>query len=164
MDIKQIWEDLAAGDPRPVGHEGAGHGMSKVSAEEQAAMALISTVAGTPGEIHRIGGGTVENLRLKPAEAALDPPGISVLKSPTPGEAAAQIRTAFPKAAGLHEAAKTVGSTSEDLIRSTGFEILANPSKKLPNHHRIIHPQGAAGFTDENLARLEQVFTNSTGH
>ena len=106
----------------------------------------------------------VENLRLKPPEAAVNPPGISVLKNPTPSEAATQMRAAFPKAAGLHQAAKTIGTTSEELIRSAGFDIIAKPTKKLPNHHRIIHPDGVAGFTDENLARLEQVFTNTSGY
>jgi hypothetical protein len=116
------------------------------------------------GDIHRIGGGTVDNLRLKPAEAALVPPGISVLKAPTPGEAATQVRPAFPKAKGLNDAAKTVGTTTEEAIRSAGFDIMANPTRKLPNHHRIIHPAGAAGFTEDNLTRLAGGFTNSTGH
>jgi len=116
------------------------------------------------GEIHRIGGATVENLRLKPAEANLNPPGISVLKTATPGEASAQMRKAFPKATGLHEAAKTVGTSSEVRIRSVGFDIMPNPTKKLPDHYRITHPDGAAGFTDENLERLAQVFANTTGH
>ena len=124
----------------------------------------VVTAAGQPGQIHRIGGGTIENLRLKLAEAALNPPGISVLMTPTPGEAAAQMRATFPKAAGLHEAAKTVGTTSVDLIRSAGFDVIANPTRTLPNHHRIIHPEGSAGFGDENLARLAQVFTNTMGH
>ena len=115
-------------------------------------------------DIHRIGGGTVENLRLKPAEAALHPPGISVLKNHNPGDAAAQMRAAFPKAVGLHEATKTVGSTSEELIRRAGFDIIPNPTKKLPNHYRLIHPDGTAGFTDENLEKLAEVFTNTTGH
>ncbi len=106
----------------------------------------------------------MENLRLKPAEAALNPPGISVLKAPTPGDAAAQVRAAFPTAKGLHQSAKTVGSTTEAAIRSAGFDIIPNPTTKLPNRHRIIHPDGVAGFTDENLARLAGVFTNTTGH
>jgi hypothetical protein len=116
------------------------------------------------GDIHRIGGSSVENLRLKPKEAALNPPGISVLKSPTPGEAAAQIRGAFPTATSIHEAAKTVGSSTEEKIRAAGFEVIPNPSRKLPNHHRIIHPDGAAGFTDENLKKLSEAFTETTGH
>jgi hypothetical protein len=123
-----------------------------------------TTGGGSPTELHRIGGGTLENLRLKPAEAALEPPGISVLKNPTPGEAAAQMRAAFPKAPGLHKTAKTVGSTSDEAIRSAGFDVIANPTRKLPNHYRIIHPEGAAGFTDENLTKLASVFTNTTGN
>ncbi len=116
------------------------------------------------GDIHRIGGGTVDNLRLKPAEASLNPVGISVLKNPTPGEAAKQIRTCFPMATRLHEAAKTVGTISEELIRSAGFDIISDPTRKLPNHHRIIHPDGAEGFSDENLQRLADLFTNTTEH
>src|SRR5712691_1761374 len=63
--------------------------------------------------IHRIGGGTVDNLRLKPKEATLENPGISVLKVSSPGEASRQIREAFPRAKDLHQAAKIVGSTTE---------------------------------------------------
>ena len=116
------------------------------------------------GDIHRIGGGTVENLRLKPAEAALNPAGISVLMSTLPGEAAAQVRAAFPKAAGLHDAAKIVGTTSVELIRGCGFDVIAVPTRKLANHYRLVHSDGAAGFTDENLGNLARVFTNTTGH
>jgi hypothetical protein len=81
-----------------------------------------------------------------------------------PGEASSQMRAAFPKASKLHEAAKTVGSTSEDLIHGTGFDIRHNPTKKLPNHYRLIHPDRASGFIDENLAKLAEVFTNTTGN
>ena len=115
-------------------------------------------------DIHRIGVASIENLRLKPREAALDIPGISVLKAPSPVEAAQQMRTAFPKARALHEAAKTVGSTTEELIRDAGFDIIHVPSNTLPNHYRIIHPEGAAGFRDENLARLARAFENTTGY
>ncbi len=114
--------------------------------------------------VHRIGGASVENLRLKPKEATLDPPGISVLKAPTPGQAAAEIRTAYPDAVGLHEAAKTVGSSTIDAIRTVGFDVMPVPSRRLPNHHRLIHPEGVAGFTDDNLRQLAEVFTNTTGH
>ena len=114
--------------------------------------------------MHRIGGAGVGNLRLKPREAAMEVPGISVLKAPSPGEAARQIRAAFPRAQGLHEAAGTVGSTSESRIRGAGFVVLHVPSAALPNHHRIVHRDGAAGFRDANLARLADVFVNTTGH
>lgn len=115
-------------------------------------------------DIHRIGGASIENLRLKPQELTLDVPGISVLRCATPGEAAHQMRVAFPKARRLHEAARTVGSSNEAMIRSAGFDIMPAPSRTLPNHFRIIHPDGAAGFSDENLALLAAVFLNSTEH
>jgi hypothetical protein len=74
------------------------------------------------------------------------------------------MRTALPRARKLHEAAMTMGSTTEPLIRSAGFDVIPAPSETLPNHYRIIHPQGAAGFTDENLCRLALVFEVTTGH
>lgn len=117
-----------------------------------------------PRDLHRIGGASIENLRLRPGDAVLNPPGISVLKSPTPGEAAAQMRAAYPDAAGLKAAAGTVGSTTTEAIRSAGFDVIPKPSKRLPIHHRIVHHDGVAGFSDENLARLAEGFTNSTGH
>ena len=131
--------------------------------------ATIAPPAASPPEpvvldVHRIGGGTVANLRLKPREAALAVPGISVLRCDTPQEAADQMRAAFPHATALHVAARTVGSTSDELIRAAGFDIIHVLSGTLPNHHRIIHPDGAAGFNDVNLARLAQAFTNTTGH
>ena len=122
-------------------------------------------MAGTDvGDMHRIGGSSVENLRLKPREATLNPPGISLLHAPSPGEAARQIREAFPAADGLHEAAQVIGSTTVDNIRGVGFDVIPNPTKKLPNHYRIIHADGVAGFSDENLARLSAVFTKTSGH
>ncbi|MBD2182466.1 hypothetical protein H6S82_20485 [Planktothrix sp. FACHB-1355] len=112
-------------------------------------------------DINRIGGGSPDNLKLKPAEQKLNPPGISVLKGGSPAEAAQQMKKAFPNAAGLHEAAKVVGSTNEALIRSAGFDIMPAPTKKFPNHHRITHPNGGKGFNDENLSRLSDVFTDT---
>jgi hypothetical protein len=115
-------------------------------------------------DVHRIGGASIENLQLRPKEAKLNPSGISVLKTPTPGEAAAEIRAAYPDATGLDEAAKTVGSSTIEAIRSVGFDVIPMPSRRLPNHCRLIHPEGAAGFTDDNLRHLAEVFTNTTGH
>ena len=103
------------------------------------------------GDIHRIGGSAVENLRSKPAEAAMDPPGISVLKCPTAQDAADQMRATFPKAAGLHQAGRTVGTTTEELIRDAGFDIIANPTNRLPNQYRIIHPDGASASPTRTL-------------
>ena len=80
----------------------------------------------------------MENLRLKPREATLNPPGISLLHAPSPGEAARQIREAFPAADGLHAAAQVIGSTTVDKIRGVGFDVMPNPTRKLPNHGRMI--------------------------
>jgi hypothetical protein len=122
-------------------------------------------VAGTNvGDMHRIGGSRVENLRLKPREAMLNPPGISLLQASSPGEAARQMREAFPAADGLHEAAQVIGSTTIDNIRRAGFDVIPNPTRKLPNHYRLVHPDGVACFNDENLARLSAVFTETSGH
>ena len=60
----------------------------------------------------------------------------------------------------FNEAAETVGSTTEEAIRGAGFDIMPDPTRKFPNHNRIIHPEGAAGFIDENLARLSKAFTD----
>jgi hypothetical protein len=115
-------------------------------------------------QLHRVGGSAVENLRLKAREATLEPPGISVLEASSPSDAAQQIRTAFPQARVLHHAAATIGSTTAELIRNAGFDVIHFPTRSLPGHHRVIHPNGAAGFTDENLARLSAVFVDTTGH
>jgi hypothetical protein len=116
------------------------------------------------GDMHRIGGSRVDNLRLKPREAMLNPPGISLLRAPSPQEAARQIREAFPSADALREAAQVIGSTTVDKIRQAGFDVLPNPTKKLPNHYRLIHAEGVAGFNDASLARLSAVFTETSGH
>jgi hypothetical protein len=113
--------------------------------------------------MHRIGGSSVENLRLKPREATLDPPGISLLQAPSPGEAACQMREAFPAANTLHAAAQVVASTTVDKIRQAGFDVFPNPTRKLPQHYRLIHPDGVAGFTDANLLRLSAVFRETSG-
>ena len=41
--------------------------------------------------VHRIGGGSIANLRLSPPDLQETPPGISVLLGGTPQEAAAQM-------------------------------------------------------------------------
>jgi hypothetical protein len=120
--------------------------------------------ARSASDLHRIGGGSFENLRMKPQEARLSPPGISLLKSPTPSEAASHVRRAFPEAAGLSQASKIVGSASIEGIRSAGFDVIPNPTKKLPNHHRLIHSDGVAGFSDENLRRLSEAFIDTGGN
>ena len=57
-----------------------------------------------------------------------------------------------------------LGSTTVDNIRGAGIDVIPDPTKKLPNHYRLIHRDGIAGFNDENLARLSAVFTETSGH
>ena len=117
-----------------------------------------------PRNVHRIGGANIENLRLTTRDAALRPPGISVIQAPTPAGAAEEMRAGYPNAGNLCEQAKTIGSASVTAIEHAGFEVIPMRSRRLPNHHRIIHPDGAAGFSDENLARLADAFATTTGH
>ena len=111
--------------------------------------------------MHRIGGGSVENLRLKPAEETLPPPGISVLGGGTPAEAAAQIRSAFPGAANLQALAEWVGSATVEDIHKAGFEVRPDPTRRFVNHCRIVHPDGVAGFGEPNLTVLSRTFVNT---
>jgi hypothetical protein len=111
--------------------------------------------------VHRIGGGGVDNLWLKAPEKGLKPPGISVFRGGSGEQAADQVRHAFPdpiKFARLHELAETVGSATAAGIRAAGCEVIADPSARFPNHARIIHPEGVAGFSDANLERLSKAF------
>ena len=117
----------------------------------------------TARDVHRIGGRGTDNLRLKPAELRLLPPGISVLRSPTPADAADQMRRAFPAAGLLHELCRLVASSNADLIRQAGFELLAAPTRKFPNHFRIIHASAEAWFDEVALERLSATFIETVG-
>lgn len=114
--------------------------------------------------IHRIGGSSIENLRLKSQEAGLEPPGISVLHAVTPAGAALELRSAYPDATGLHRAAATIASGTVAAIRAAGFDVIFAPSRRLLNHCRLVHPEGVAGFTDLNLERLRQAFADTNGN
>ena len=48
-------------------------------------------------------------------------------------------------------------------IRATGFDVIPDPTRKFPNHGRIVHPDGVTGFTDENLRGLAAVFSAESG-
>jgi len=114
--------------------------------------------------IQRIGGGQTDNLSLKPLETKLNPPGFSTLDATVPGQAAQQMRDAFPTATRLHEASKTVGTSSIERIRKAGFNVIPDPTKKFPSHMRVTHPDGAGGFSGSNLDDLSGAFSNSTGN
>ena len=107
---------------------------------------------------HRIGGSG--NLVLKPQEALLNPPGISVLLGGTPEQAAADMRQVFGRRSTLGRQASVVGSALVHEIRGVGFDVVPAPTRNFPNHGRLIHPtQGAAGFAPDitdGIARIMQ--------
>jgi hypothetical protein len=131
------------------------------SGKQESDAAAASAGPGHKRDIHRIGGGSVANLRLTSQESAMKIPGFSVLKADTPEEAAFQMNDAFPGATQLVTKAKIVGSTSLQLIHGAGFDLMPDPTRKFPNHHRVIHRDGVAGFTDKNLSQLATAFYNS---
>lgn len=108
--------------------------------------------------VHRIGGARIENLRLKPKERSLQPPGISVFLGGKPMEAAEQVCAAFPNANRLLAAARTVASATAKDIRQVGFDVIVVPTRHFANHGRLTHPDGVAGFDDKNLKVLAQAF------
>lgn len=112
--------------------------------------------------VHRVGGAAVMTLRLRPTDAQAVPPGLSVLAGGTPEDAADQMRTAFPGRK-WRALAGVVGTATAAAVRAAGFDVIAASTSNLPNHARIVHPDGVAGFTDANLARLAAAFTLTTG-
>lgn len=108
--------------------------------------------------VHRIGGSDVVNLRLKPKEETLNPPGISVFLGGTPGEAAEQMRVAFPHATRLLQEAKRIGTATVEAIRRAGFDVISHPTRHFANHARLTHPDGLKGFSDAKLVLLSQAF------
>src|SRR5438105_4584756 len=108
------------------------------------------TIPMTPETIvHRVGGGGIQNLRLGSLDAAAIPPGLSVLAGGTPHEAAAQLRAVF-NSRKWTALAGTVGSATVGAIQEAGFDVIEAKTTKLPNHARIVHPDGLMGFTEEN--------------
>jgi hypothetical protein len=113
--------------------------------------------------VHRIGGAAIDNLRLKPHEARAVPVGISVLLGGTPAEIAAQARVTFERMPRLCAQTSTIATATVGAIRSVGFDVLADPTRLLSNHGRLVHPDGVTGFSDEHLTRLAQVFKQTEG-
>ena len=113
--------------------------------------------------VQRVGGGSIANLRLSLLEQKLTPPGISLLLGGTPQGAATQMRQAFPNSRKWRDSAHTVGTTTAAAIRQAGFELVPDPTSRFPNHARLIHLSGVAGFTDTNLAQLARVFHDTEG-
>ena len=120
------------------------------------------TTSELPGSVivHRIGGADVGNLSLKSAETTLIPPGISVLIGGDSAGVAAAMRRVFGPKSSIGRLASVVGAASVADVRKAGFDLMADPTKKFPNHGRLIHPAGESGFSPENLAALAVVFVN----
>jgi hypothetical protein len=113
---------------------------------------------------HRIGGGSSANLRLQRPEERLSPPGISVLLGGTPEQAAGDFRRVFGPKSSPGRKASVVGTAEIGKIRDAGFDVIEDPTRNFPNHGRVVHPTlGVAGFQDEPLRRLSEVFTDKTG-
>lgn len=71
------------------------------------------------------------------------------------------MKDAFPRATGLHKASETVGHATVADIRNAGFDVIINPTRKFPNHGRIVHPDGIAGFENlNNIGRLSNALTD----
>jgi pyridoxal/pyridoxine/pyridoxamine kinase len=68
------------------------------------------------------------------------------------------MRTVYPRSK-KWQAAGSVSSATVAAVQAAGFDVIADPTPNFPNHARLIHPLGASGFTDENLAALAAVLT-----
>ena len=114
---------------------------------------------------HRVGGGAVENLLLKPLEEYLAPPGFSVLIGGTAKQAAADMRRVFGPKSKMGRRASTIGSATVRSIRAIGFDVVADETNHFPNHGRLIHPaKGIDGFSAHKLETLSDVFRNTEGY
>jgi hypothetical protein len=113
--------------------------------------------------VHRVGGADVANLRLKPGEVILAPPGFSTLTGGDAQSAADAMRRVYSKAR-KWKGPLSMGTTTAAAIRAAGFDVIADPTPNFPNHARVVHPNGVAGFTDANLQLLAAAFVNTHGH
>ncbi len=114
-------------------------------------------------ELHRLGGADIPNLRLKPGERVLTPPGISVLATGSPEEAVAAMRAGFRQVRKWQAVVVGVATATAAAVRAAGFDVIPAPTTRFGDlHYRIVHADGQAGFIDENLARLAAAFTRYT--
>jgi hypothetical protein len=112
--------------------------------------------------LHRIGGARVSNLELSALDRQEIPPGISVLLGGTAQEAANQMRKTFPKSRKWQKI-QTVATATVVAVRQAGFDVIGDATGRFPNHARLIHPLGEAGFSVLNLQALAKVFTETMG-
>ncbi|MEN7547382.1 RHS repeat-associated core domain-containing protein [Rapidithrix thailandica] len=107
-------------------------------------------------KIFRIG----SSVDLKPAEAALKPAGISVIRASSAEEAGQIMKKAFPKATNLHKVIDSgdIMEATVDNIRKVGYDVVENPTNKFGDAHaRLIHPEGADTF-DRDTGKLKKAF------
>lgn len=107
--------------------------------------------------VHRLGPATAAGFALKPVETVLVPPGVSVLVGGTADDAMRAMRAVYPRSK-KWQTAGAVGSATVAMIRAAGFDVIDDPTPNFSNHARLVHPLGAAGFTDENLTALASAF------
>jgi hypothetical protein len=115
-------------------------------------------------KLFKIGGNSIDNLRLKLPETKLTPPGFSLIRANTAEEAGQLMKNAFPNATKLHAVidAGNIAETTAAQIRDAGFEVIHNPTKNLGDvHARLTHPEGVKGFSDPNLDKFSQKFSCS---
>lgn len=71
------------------------------------------------------------------------------------------MKEAFTKATRLHDIINAGNITEIDAksIREVGFDVIHNPSKGIGDSHaRLIHPDGADGFSETNLKKVSDKF------
>lgn len=106
--------------------------------------------------VHRMG--SRANIRLGERERQLRPSGFSVLMGGTAVDAALQIRRAFSPRSRfslIWDTSRTVSSAQRSSIRTLGFDVIADPSRKLPNHGRVVHATGGPeAFDNPVLLRM----------
>ena len=111
--------------------------------------------------VHRLGGKVLDNFQLQRSEEKLNPPGISVLVGGTAKDAARTMLAVYDDPVGypdIHARSKRIASATIGEIRSQGFDVIANGTRRFPNHGRLIHPLGQEGFASERLNSLVVVF------
>ena len=118
---------------------------------------MIMTV---PPEIavHRIGGASIENLRLNERDRTAIPPGLSVLLGGSALDASEQMRRVFGSSKKWKRLADRVASSTALEIASAGFLVIEATTHSLPNHGRIVHSLGLEAFDEVGLSKLAVVF------
>jgi hypothetical protein len=90
----------------------------------------------------------------------LNPVGISLLIGGSSAEAMVSMRSQFPRSK-KWQTATLVGSATVGAVRSAGFDVIDDATVRFPNHARLIHPAGLAGFSDANLSALAALFVDT---